>query len=92
MTNILEKYRSGKITREIAAQLFGDLGIDQQKIDFYLKEADNAPQKPTDGAQSGEKEKDDQTPKDDEKDVREAEEAKKSLGREDKHNYWWRTK
>lgn len=92
VTNILEKYRSGKITREIAAQLFGDLGIDQQKIDFYLKEADNAPQKPTDGAQSGEKEKDDQTPKDDEKDAREAEEAKKSLGRKDKHNYWWRTK
>lgn len=92
VTNILEKYRSGKITREIAAQLFGDLGIDQQKIGFYLKEADNAPQKPTGGAQGDGKEKGDQTPTDDEKDTKEAEEAKKSLGREDKHNYWWRKK
>ena len=43
--------------------------------------AQNAPQKPTGGPQGGGKEKPEETPEDDEKDAREAEEAKKSLGR-----------
>ena len=89
VTSILDKYRAGKITRDTAAQLFESLGIDQEKINFYLAEADkgkaeqadNAPQKPTGSPQSRRKPKREETPTDDETDAVEAEEAKKSLGR-----------
>lgn len=90
VTSILEKYQSGKITRNTAAQLFSDIGLDQEKIDFYLNEGDMAPkkneandtQKPTEGRQRAERPKQEETPEDDENDAQEAEEAKKSLGRE----------
>lgn len=92
VTSILDKYRDGKITRDTAAQLFESLGLDQEKINFYLSEADTsrkekeereriAAQKPTGAAQKPRKRKQDETPVDDEKDAEEAEEAKKSLGR-----------
>lgn len=92
--SITEKYQSGKITREAAAQLFTEGGIDPQKAEFYLNEADkgkaeqekaqNAPQKPAGAAQSPRKRKQEETPADDEKDAQAAEEAKKSLGRRSK--------
>lgn len=68
VTSILDKYHSGKITRNTAASLFESLGIDAEKTEFYLNEADTALQ---------EKQK-----QEDEKDAQEAEKAKKSLGRE----------
>lgn len=97
VTSILEKYQDGKTTREAAAELLTSIGLAQEKIDFYLKQADvsrqkraeekaeQAPQKPANGQQSPRKQKQEEIPEDDEKDAQEAEEAKKSLGR-------WRTK
>ena len=68
--SLLQKYQSGDITREAAAQLFQGMGFDQQKIEFYLKQADKskaerekkekaqaAAQKPTGGQQRGGKAK-----------------------------------
>ena len=97
--SILADYRNGNITSETAAQMFADIGLDQEKIDFYLKQADvsrqerekkeqekekqKASQKPTAGRQSSGKKKQDETPEDDEEDAQEAENAKKSLGRTD---------
>lgn len=89
---ITEKYQSGKITREAAAQLFAEAGVDQQKAEFYLAEADKGkaalgstpPQKAAGAAQSPRKRKQEETPADDEKDAQAAEEAKKSLGRRSK--------
>lgn len=97
VTSILDKYRDGKITRDTAAQLFESLGLDQEKVDFYLGQADTsrkeqeqkerekewqkAAQKPTGSRQKARKPKQAETPKDDEKDAEKAQEAKKSLGR-----------
>ena len=87
--SITEKYQSGKITREAAAQLFTEAGIGPERAEFYLAEADkgkqeqarNDAQKPAAGPQSGGNAKQAETQADDEKDAQEAEEAKKSLGR-----------
>ena len=88
MTSILDKYRSKKITRDVAAQLMQGMGIDEEKINFYLNESDKIPdeasQKPTGGQQSGRNQKQDETPADDEEDAQQAEEAQKSLGRRKK--------
>lgn len=84
VTSILGKYQSGKITRSIAAQLLSSVGLSQEQTEYYLKETDTAQstrQETTGSPQSGENEKRGQEPTDDEKDAREAEEAKKSLGR-----------
>lgn len=81
VTSILDKYSAGKITREVAAQLFESLGLDQEKVEFYLKEADAGRQKAEEAAQAGKKPGQAETPEDDKKDAQEAEEAKKSLGR-----------
>lgn len=90
--SITEKYERGNVTRDAAAQLLGSLNLDEDKVKFYLDEAEKArdtkaketeaAQKLTGAAQGNGKPKDDQTPEDDEEDAREAEEAKKSLGRE----------
>lgn len=95
--SLLEKYQNGHVTRDAAAQLFAGMGLDPQKIEFYLDEAEKsrverekkeaekakqAAQKPTAGRQSTRKPKKAETPEDDEKDAQEAQEAKKSLGRE----------
>ena len=91
--SITEKYQSGKITREAAAQLFAEMGMAPQRAEFYLTEADKGkqdreqkeqettPQKPEKAPQSRGKNKQAEIPADDEKDAQEAEEAKKSLGR-----------
>lgn len=87
--SITEKYQSGKITREAAAQLFAESGMGPERAEFYLAEADkgkaeqarNAHQNPTGGRQGGRKPQQEETPADDEKDAQEAQEAKKSLGR-----------
>ena len=86
ITSIIDKYSSGKITRDFAAQLFESLGVDAEKIDFYLNEADknretqeNTPDKPTGSLQSDGKGEQGEKDAEDEK---EAEEARKSLGRE----------
>ncbi len=87
ITSVLEKYTSGKITREIAAQLFREVGLDEEKTEFYLKEADSAKQQKessqeaTGGPQSGDNKKDKETSAEDEKDSQEAAEARKSLKR-----------
>ena len=87
VTSILDKYQSQKISRDTAAQLFSELGLDQGKIEFYLNEADNnrkeadSHQKPADGQQGDSNRKQEETPADDKEDAQRAEEAKKSLGR-----------
>lgn len=94
VTSILNNYQSGKTTRDAAADLLASIGLDQEKIDFHLNEAEKsrqeqerkeqgkkAAQKPTGATQKPRKRKQDETPVDDEKDAQEAEEAKKSLGR-----------
>ena len=94
VTNILRQYIKGESTREAAAELLRNIGLDEQKINFHLTEADKvraeqekkeqekASQKPVKGTQSRGKKNQEETPVDDEKDAQEAEEAKKSLGRE----------
>ena len=42
VTSILEKYQSGKTTREAAAELLTSIGLAPDKIDFYLKQADKS--------------------------------------------------
>lgn len=89
LTSIIDKYQNGTYTREAAAKLMQELGLDEQKINFHLAEADKAPkkeresaaQKPTAAAQGKVKPGQDETPEDDEEDAQKAEEAKKSLGR-----------
>lgn len=87
ITSILDKYRSGKITRNVAAQLFESLGVDAEKIDFYLNETteekedgEDAAVKPAESRQSGDKTEQEEKDAEDEK---EAVKARKSLGRED---------
>lgn len=84
--SIVDKYHAGKLTEESAKQLMSGLGIDEQQIAFYLKEADKAPQKPAEAPQSARNGKQEETPVDDEKDAQEAQEAKKSLGRFGRRN------
>ena len=86
VTSIMDKYNSGKVTREAAAQMLADGGVDPEKIEFYLSEADKAPQKATEAPQSAKNGKQEETPADDEKDAQEAQEAKKSLGRFGRRN------
>lgn len=92
ITSILEKYQSGKTTRNATARLMESIGLDQDQIEFYLKEADTARAEKEKAAQEAVRAKQDQgkdgpkeTPavddSDDEKDAKEAQEAKKSLGR-----------
>lgn len=86
VTSIMEKYQRGGITREMAASLLGSLGFDKGKIEFYLGEADKnrkeGDQEPAGARQGDEKPEQGETEADDEKDAREAEEARKSLHRE----------
>ena len=102
VTSIMEKYVSGKATREASAELMRSIGLDDQKINFYLDQADksraeqekkkqeearvkaqNAAQKPGKAAQGRRKQEHEETPEDDEEDAKKAEEAKKSLGRQE---------
>lgn len=92
--NIIRDYTKGESTREAAAELLRNIGLDEQKINFHLNEADKvraeqekkqqekASQKPVKPTQSRGKKNQEETPVDDEKDAQEAEEAKKSLGRQ----------
>ena len=66
VTSIMEKYQSGKITREAAADLLHSIGIEGQKVEFYLREADTGRE---------------QVEQEEMEDAKAAEEAKKSLGR-----------
>lgn len=40
VTSILEKYQAGKSTRNASAELLRSIGLDEEKINFYLNEAD----------------------------------------------------
>ena len=42
VTSIMEKYVSGKATREASAELLRSIGLDDQKINFYLDQADKS--------------------------------------------------
>lgn len=75
VTSLLDKYQSGKMTRESTAALLANIGLDEEKINFHLNEADKV-------RADLEKRKQEETPVDDEEDARKAQEAKKSLGRE----------
>ena len=90
VTSLMEKYQSGKITRESAAQLMRSKGMSEEQVNFYMTEADkgkkmqeerNAAQEAAAGRQGAKGAESKETPEDDEKDAQEAEEAKKSLGR-----------
>ena len=91
VTSIMEKYVAGKATREASTELLRSIGLDDQKIDFYLGQADkskaeqekaqNAAQKPGKATQGRRKQQQEETPADDEEDAQKAKEAKKSLGR-----------
>lgn len=101
VTSLLDKYQSGKMTRESVSALLANIGLDEEKIAFHLNEADKvraemerkqkeeeqakaqaASQKPGKAPQSGRKQKQDKTHKDDKEDAKKAAEARKSLGRE----------
>lgn len=79
ITSILDKYQSGKSTRNTAARLLQSIGLDEEQINFYLDEADLS-RKEQEKADA-EKEAAKARAKADKKDAKEAEEAKKSLGR-----------
>ena len=93
VTSIMDKYQSGKITREAAAKLFMENGMGPDRAEFYLTEADKsraerekkeqekAVQNPGKASQGRRNRKQVETPVDDEEDAQKAEEAKKSLGR-----------
>ena len=42
VTSIMEKYVAGKATREASAELMRSIGLDDQKINFYLDQADKS--------------------------------------------------
>ena len=92
VTSIIDKYRRGSVTRNAAARLLQSIRLDDESINFYLKEADagrKAAQEAEKASQSRKVKKSEEEPIDDEKDAREAEKAKKALGR-DYPSYWWR--
>ena len=92
VTSIIEKYQRGTITRNAASRLLQSIGLDEESVGFYLKEADSgrkAAQEAADGSQGGKKKKDKETSIEDKKDAQAAVEAKKSLGRGEP-SYWWR--
>ena len=87
---ILDRYQSGKITHDAAAQLLRGNGLNDEQVNFYMTEADKgkkmqekekAAQEAQQARQRKKKGKQEETPADDEKDAQEAQEAKKSLGR-----------
>lgn len=73
VTSIMEKYQRGTITRDTASDLLSALGLDEQKVQFYLTESDKGRKAKEDADKLRQEE--------DEKDAKEAETAKKSLGR-----------
>ena len=42
VTSLLDKYQSGKMTRESVAALLANIGLDEEKINFHLSEADKS--------------------------------------------------
>ena len=89
ITSILDKYQNGKTTRNAAARLMQSMGLDDEQIEFYLKEADisRKEQEKAEQEEARAKLKEKQAMQDakakaDEKDAKAAQEAKKSLGRE----------
>ena len=44
ITNVLEKYQQGKISREIAEDLLGEIGLLPERIAFYLQGAEESPE------------------------------------------------
>ena len=82
ITSIIDKYNGGKITRDMALQLLLEMGIDQEKSQFYLKEADTARnESDQNGVGEPQRTAQEQTHDEDEQDTQEAKEAKKSLKR-----------
>lgn len=88
ITSVIDKYQNNKITRQMAADLLHDIGIADEKAEFYLREAEAAKREKEYNAQRAQRapqgrlnDKEAQTPEEDEKDAREAEIAKKRLGR-----------
>ena len=71
VSSVMDKYRNGNLTREAAAQMFEDLGVPAEKITFYLNEADKT-----------RKEQEKKKAEEDKEDAKRAQEAKKSLGRD----------
>ncbi|MDO4281343.1 MAG: hypothetical protein Q4C56_06900 [Peptococcaceae bacterium] len=42
ITSVIGKYQNGSITRDMAVDLLEEIGIEQSRIDFYLRESDAA--------------------------------------------------
>lgn len=57
VTSILDKYQSGKSTREAAAELLRSIGLDEEKIEFYLSQTDTSRAEQEKKAQEKEREK-----------------------------------
>lgn len=57
VTSILDKYQTGKYTRNAATKLLEEIGLDADKINFYLNEADTSRQEQEKKEQEKEKER-----------------------------------
>lgn len=57
ITSILEKYQRGSITRNVADMLLQDIGVDGERINFFLSEADMNIQRKQDAKEAAEAEK-----------------------------------
>ena len=71
ITHILDKYQQGKVTRKVAEKILASLGCDEEETKFYLNEAEI----------SIKMQEEKQAEAEEQKDQKQAEEAKKSLGR-----------
>lgn len=76
ITSIIEKYQKGILSRDICLKLLAKIGLDDNEIKEYMSDADVNAEKMKEKAAEKEKQKPEKTP-----DEKEAEEAKKSLGR-----------
>lgn len=93
ISNLLDKYRRGALSRNATAQLLESLGLDEKQINFYLAETEQQPQttqqqpkaaqKPTGRRRRRDEDEEEEIDEEEEEDRREAQEARKSLGRSD---------
>lgn len=82
VTSILEKFQRGILTADVASDLLASVGLDKDKIGFYLNEAETARQTKEKQEQEKQAAKLKEKQKDaDKQDAKQAETAKKSLGR-----------
>lgn len=91
ITSVMERYQRGSITRDMAVDLLEDAGVDDERIEFLISEAEKAAQQRKDSQEGNyprnakQDEKNDseasEEADDDEEDARKSKIAKKRLGR-----------